>query len=106
MNKKQKIVVGIICIFFLILGFLGFTYSYFLTKIIGNTNNNSLEITTANLKLIYNDGNNYVKLVNALPGTIITKTFTVTNEGNEKIEDYVVYLENIINNFRFREDVK
>ena len=53
---------------------VGLTYAYFLTKINGNENTKSISVTTANLALVYGDGNG-----------------TITNEGND-ITDYAVVI--------------
>ena len=57
MNRKQKIIVSVagICLVLMIL--VGLTYGYFLTKISGNTNISSINVTTAYLALKYDDGN-------------------------------------------------
>ena len=99
LNKKQKIMIIIVIIFIVILLILSLTYAYFLTQIKGNKNNTSINVTTANLVLEYGDGNGIVELYNIKPGTTATKTFIVTNKGNEKVLDYVVVLEKIINNY-------
>ena len=49
MNRSQKIVVSIVGITIVLLALLGITYAYYLTRIEGNTNTNSVSITTANL---------------------------------------------------------
>ena len=57
MNKRSKIIVSIVGITIVLLALLGITYAYYLTRIEGNTNTNSISITTADLKLKYGDGN-------------------------------------------------
>ena len=59
-----------------------------------------------NGKCLYSICDQGVAAYNILPGeTITSKYFTVTNKGNETIEDYVVVLEDVINNFYLREDL-
>ena len=97
MNKRQKIIVSIAGITIVLLALLGLTYAYYLTRIEGNTNTNSISITTADLKLKYDDGNGMITTTSIIPNTKITgndgKTFTVTNTGNTKVENYMVVLE-------------
>ena len=94
MNKQQKIIVSIVGITIVLLALLGITYAYYLTRIEGNTNTNSISITTANLKLKYEDGNGIISANNIVPGNVVgTKTFSVTNSGNTIIDDYSVSLE-------------
>ncbi len=107
MNKKQKIIVSVVGITIVLLTLLGLTYAYFLTRIQGNTNDKSISVTTADLKLVYDDGSDgVVGGENLLPSdTVYTKIFTVRNEGNANIE-YGVYLIDVINTFERLDDIK
>ena len=98
MNRKQKIMVSITGIFLVLMILIGLTYAYFLTKITGNTNTKSISVSTANLELVYGDGNNEI-LQNDTPlepsaDAIGIKDFTVTNNGNSRTS-YVVVIENV-----------
>ena len=94
MNRKSKIIVSITGITIVALALLGITYAYYLTRIEGNTNTNSISITTADLKLSYDDGNEIVTENNIMPGTTVgEKTFTISNTGNSTVENYKVVLE-------------
>ena len=108
MDRKTRIIVSVIAIILLVLTLLGITYAYFLTRIKGNTNDKSIKIKTADLKLIYGDGNGTIKPDKLIvPGDLIdSKTFTVTNNGDEIIDAYGVYLENVINEFDRPDDIK
>ena len=107
MNRKQKIIVSTTGIFLVLLILVGLTYAYFLTRINGNTNDKSISVTTANLRLVYSDGTDgVIGGTNIEPSdTVYTKTFTVKSEGNKNIE-YGVYLINVINQLTRKEDVK
>ena len=95
MNRRQKIIVSVTGIFLVLLLLVGLTYAYFLTQITGNNNPKSISVSTANLALVYGDGNGIItsdELI--MPGTTLdSKTFTVTNQGNA-ITDYVVVIDN------------
>ena len=97
MNKKQKIIVSVVGITIVLLTLLGLTYAYFLTRIQGNTNDKSISVTTANLELTYGDNSAEIlgKDLTLIPSDteIGTKTFTVTNNGNDT--SYVVVIENV-----------
>ena len=97
MNKKQKIIVSVVGITIVLLTLLGLTYAYFLTRIQGNTNEKSISVTTANLELTYGDNSAEIlgKDLTLIPSDneIGTKTFTVTNNGNDT--SYVVVIENV-----------
>ena len=107
MNRKQKIIVSITGIVLVSLILIGLTYAYFLTKITGNTNTKSISVSTADLKLVYNDGSDgVIGGENLIPSeTEYTKTFTVKNDGNANVE-YGVYLIDVINQFVRKEDIK
>ena len=107
MNRKQKIIVSATGIVLIMLILVGLTYAYFLTRINGNTNDKSISVTTANLRLVYSDGTDgVIGGTNIEPSdTVYTKTFTVKSEGNKNIE-YGVYLINVINQLTRKEDVK
>ena len=106
MSRKQGIIVSITGIVLVSLMLIGLTYGYFLTRINGNTNTKSISVKTANLALVYGDGNGVLEVGEVLsPGdtvkfktaggdTVDKKTFTVTNEGNAKT-DYVVVIEDV-----------
>ena len=98
MNRKQKIIISVTGIFIVLLILVGLTYAYFLTRIQGNTNTKSISVTTADLKLTYGDGNGDITAEKIQPGTTIDiKTFTVKNEGNATVNNYAVYLEELVN---------
>jgi len=99
MSRKNKIIVSIVGITIVLLALLGLTYAYYLTRIQGNTNANSISITTADLKLEYSEGeDSNISLTGLMPGQDIpVKTFTVTNSGNSKVDDYVVAIIDVIN---------
>jgi len=105
MSRKNKIIVSVVGIVIVTLALLGITYAYYLTRIQGNTNTNSISITTANLLLKYDDGSGAIVEEDIMPGVTFTKTFSVTNEGNAKIDNYVVYLEEVINDLTRTEDL-
>jgi len=102
MNRKQKIIVSITGIFIVLLALVGLTYAYFLTRITGNSNDKSISVTTAKLELVYGDNSaEIIKGTGALMPTVETdaddaigtKTFTVTNNGEDS--SYVVIIDNI-----------
>ena len=105
MNRRQKIIVSITGIFIVLLALVGLTYAYFLTRITGNENEKSISVTTANLELRYDDASEDIILDGAMPNTTRTKTFTVTNNGNAKVTDYQVYLENVVNELERNDDL-
>ena len=76
MTRRQKLTVSIVGVTLILLTLLGITYAYYLTRIEGNTNENSISITTAKLELLYADGNGELTFTSIMPGTDLTsKTF-------------------------------
>ncbi|MBQ3021117.1 MAG: hypothetical protein IJD92_02695 [Bacilli bacterium] len=105
-NVKKRIIISMCAIVMLILTLVGITYAYFLSKIVGNTNDKSIGITAGRLELTYGDGNNTIVVKNLVPGkTIQSKTFTVENTGTSLVENYDVYLENVVNELEYYEDL-
>ena len=105
MNRKSKIVISITGIVLVTLILVSLTYAYFLTRIQGNTNTRSISVTTADLQLVYLDGNGLITAEKIIPGTTIdSKTFSVTNTGNASVE-YGVFLEDLVNNFERTSDL-
>ena len=107
MNRRQKIIVSVTGIFIVLLALIGLTYAYFVTKVTGNTNNKSITVTTANLKLVYGgDDGNVIGGNQLFPSnTEHTKTFTVYNEGDVDTK-YGVYLIDVVNTFERKDDIK
>ena len=107
MSRKNKIIVSIVGISIISLALIGLTYGYYLTRIQGNTNNKSISISTVNLELTYSDNSDVITGTNIVPGTTLgTKTFTVTNSGNNNVDSYSVGLVNVINTFTRLDDIK
>ena len=108
MNRRQKIIVSITGIFIVLLALIGLTYAYFLTKITGNPTSASISVTTANLALEYEEGTPVVLSgVKIVPDTILgKKTFAVTNKGDAKVDDYGVYLVEVVNTMKYQSDVQ
>ena len=107
MSRKNKIIVSIVGISIISLALIGLTYGYYLTRIQGNTNNKSISISTANLELTYSDNSDVITGTNIVPGTTLgTKTFTVTNTGDNNVDSYSVGLVNLINTFTRLDDIK
>lgn len=106
MNKRQVIIISIVGIVIITLTLIGLTYGYYLTRIQGNTNDKSISINMSYLELTYSDGNGTIEATNIIPGeTITSKTFTVTNTGTDKISNYVIYLDDVINTFADKSDL-
>ncbi len=105
MKRKNVIIISIAGITLILLCLLGFTYGYFLTVINGNTNEKSVDVTTAIKGLEIQDLSE--EDVNAViePGYENIKLFTVKNTGNTKTS-YNIYLTDVVNTFERTLDVE
>lgn len=106
MNRRQKIVLSVTGIFIVLLALVGLTYAYFLTKITGNTNDKSISVSTANLSVTYQDGDNEIVTVEKVVPDIVVaeKVFYVKNTGTAPTT-YSIILDNIENNFERNQDL-
>ena len=105
-KKTRKMVIwGVALLLVVTVALLGLTYAYYRTQIKPNESDKSISIETAELRLIYGDGNAAITVTGLEPGGEIgTKAFTVTSQSTRNI-DYGVYLENVINTFSRTQDV-
>ena len=92
MNKK--VIIGVV-LSFLLLATIGFTYAFFIATVNGNENAKDQVVETGTLSLVYKDGPE-LKLDSAIPGSSVTKTFTVTNTGTLDAT-YTINLTKLIN---------
>ena len=106
MSRKNKIIISISGIVIILLLLIGLTYGFYLTRINGNYSDKSVTVSLSNLELTYSDGNGFVESNNIIPGESITKTFTVENTGNKKVINYLIYLEDVVNTFVDKNDLK
>ncbi len=98
LNKRQKLILSLIFVLFLLLALIGITYAYFLTRIIGNnTTDKSVEGTLGELEIEYKDGNGLINNDNMMIGDTLVKTFTVENTGTLRVGSYKVIFENVVN---------
>ena len=89
MNRKQKIIVSITGIFIVLLALVGLTYAYFLTRIRGNEEPKSISVTTANLELVYGDGNGVLLPAGLLEPSDENIKFYVSNEETDDPNDVI-----------------
>ena len=79
--KDKKILYGMFLTFTFIL-VTGLTYAFFSLTTTGNDVAETINVTTTELKLNFTDGK-YIELKEAMPGSSVTKTFSVENTGTE-----------------------
>lgn len=85
MNTRQKLTLGIAAIFMVTLTIVGVTYAYFVTRVTGENNTESVDVQTATVgDIVYKDINGPVQFKNVLPGTTEYYQFSVANLGDQQ----------------------
>lgn len=85
MNTRQKLTLGIAAIFMVTLTIVGVTYAYFVTRVTGENNTESIDVQTATVgDIVYKDINGPVQFKNVLPGTTEYYQFSVANLGEQQ----------------------
>ena len=92
-NNKTKTIVMVTTLLILIVSIAGISYAYFTINVTGNEETSSINVSAVTLKLLFSDGPE-VNLENAHPNTVVTKTFTVTNNGTD-VEYYDIKMYNV-----------
>ena len=100
-GSKRPYVVAIVLALLLVVTITYVSYAYFVGEVSGTSK--ATAITTGNMAIEYTDGPE-VSLENAIPGSSVTKTFSVRNVGNVKTS-YDIYLSDLINTFKDKTDL-
>lgn len=87
-----------LCLTFIFLASIGFSFAWFSTQIQGNDTAKTITTRTSVLKLIFDDSGDDVILSNIHPGDFIEKTITVENAGTEPTY-YALNWVNLLNTF-------
>ena len=101
MNRSKKIKVLLLSLSFTLILSIGITYAYFTATI--TNNGNSEVIHSGTMSIHYSEGRS-VNLSNALPGSSVTKTFSVENTGTLDT-NYTVYFSELLNEYVDRSDL-
>jgi hypothetical protein len=94
-NKKDYKLIIFIGVLLCISLIIGTSYAFFTATVTGAAKETA--ITSGTMSILYTDGPE-VTLENAIPGSTVTKTFTVKNTGTVST-NYDVYLSEVINGF-------
>ena len=79
------------------------SYACFVANVSGNKDTNNVVVTNGVMSLEYKDGDE-VSLTNAVPGSSVSKTFTVKNTGNVST-NYTIYFSELSNKFVDKTDL-
>ena len=105
MKKKENrvLILSIIGTLLLLSIAIASSYAYFTANVSGNKDTNNVVITNGVMSLEYKDGDE-INLANAVPGSSVTKTFTVKNTGNVST-NYTIYFSELSNKFVDKTDL-
>ncbi len=105
MKRKTIITISISGIVIVTLALLSLTYGYYLTRIQGNTNAKSVEVTSGSSKALYTDLTEEDLTQIITPGNSVRMKFSVKNIG-DSAATYSIYLEDVVNEFSRKQDIQ
>ena len=103
MKDKKILILSIIGVLLLASIGIAVSYAYFNASVSGNPTTNNVVINNGVMSLEYKDGDE-ITLANAVPGSSVSKTFTVKNTGNVAT-NYTIYFSELSNKFVDKTDL-
>ncbi len=103
MKNKKLLILSIIGSLLLVSIAIASSYAYFVANVSGNKDTNNVVVTNGVMALEYKDGD-AINLGNAIPGSSVSKTFTVKNTGNVAT-NYTIYFSELSNKFVDKTDL-
>ena len=103
MKDKKIIILSIFGVLLLVSIVIATSYAYFVANVSGNKDTNNVVVTNGVMALEYKDGDE-ITLDNAIPGSSVSKTFTVKNTGNVST-NYTIYFSELSNKFVDKTDL-
>ena len=103
MKNKHFFILSIIGSLLLVSIAIASSYAYFVANVSGNKDTNNVVVTNGVMALEYKDGDE-ITLANAVPGSSVSKTFTVKNTGNVST-NYTIYFSELSNKFVDKTDL-
>ena len=103
MKNKKILILSIIGVLLLASIGIAVSYAYFNASVSGNPTTNNVVINNGVMSLEYKDGD-AINLGNAIPGSSVSKTFTVKNTGNVAT-NYTIYFSELSNKFVDKTDL-
>ena len=103
MKDKKIIILSIVGFLLLVSIVIATSYAYFVANVSGNKDTNNVVVTNGVMALEYKDGD-AINLGNAIPGSSVSKTFTVKNTGNVST-NYTIYFSELSNKFVDKTDL-
>ena len=103
MKDKKILILSIVGVLMLVSIVVATSYAYFVANVSGNKDTNNVVVTNGVMSLEYKDGDE-INLANAVPGSSVSKTFTVKNTGNVST-NYTIYFSELVNKFVDKTDL-
>ena len=103
MKDKKILILSIVGVLMLVSIVVATSYAYFVANVSGNKDTNNVVVTNGVMSLEYKDGDE-ITLANAIPGSSVSKTFTVKNTGNVAT-NYTIYFSELSNKFVDKTDL-
>ena len=103
MKNKKILILSIVGVLLLVSIAIASSYAYFVANVSGNKDTNNVVVTNGVMALEYTDGDE-ITLANAIPGSSVSKTFTVKNTGNVST-NYTIYFSELSNKFVDKNDL-
>ena len=103
MKEKKILILSIVGVLLLVSIVVATSYAYFVANVSGNKDTNNVVVTNGVMALEYKDGDE-ITLANAVPGSSVSKTFTVKNTGNVST-NYTIYFSELSNKFVDKTDL-
>ena len=103
MKDKKILILSIAGVLLLVSIVVATSYAYFVANVSGNKDTNNVVVTNGVMSLEYKDGDE-INLANAIPGSSVSKTFTVKNTGNVAT-NYTIYFSELSNKFVDKTDL-
>lgn len=105
--RKSLSILLLTFLLIVVLRLAGITYGYYTARIVGNTNNTSLSVTSKNLNVEYSDGTSIMNFKGdyLFPGDSAEKLWTVKNNGDD-VTTYNVLVDNVSNEFTRIQDLR
>ena len=103
MKDKKILILSIVGVLMVVSILVATSYAYFTANVTGNKDTNNVVVTNGVMSLEYKDGDE-INLANAVPGSSVSKTFTVKNTGNVTT-NYTIYFSELSNKFVDKTDL-
>ena len=100
---SKQLMIAVAGVVLLVIAVAGSAYAYFVANVSGNKDTDNVVVTNGVMSLEYKDGDE-INLANAIPGSSVSKTFTVKNTGNVST-NYTIYFSELSNKFVDKTDL-